>query len=105
MTQIQREFENVIQDAEMRKTFPTLEEQMDKLAPELQVELHKIEEIYDREIQMARKIRREIIETTNDLFEANMTCSQLINAAMKERHTKIKQLQDIWGKFFYNNSR
>lgn len=105
MTKIQREFDKVIQDAEIRKVFPTLEEQMDKLAPELQVELHNMEERYDQELKMARIIRREILDTTNDLFEANITCSQLVNVAVKERHTKIEQLRDIWGKFFYNNSR
>ena len=38
----QMEYEKAIHDAEMRKMFPTLEEQMDKLAPELQVELYKL---------------------------------------------------------------
>ena len=69
------EYEKAVRDAEMRKIFPTLEEQMDKLAPELQVELYKMEERYDREIQTARTIRKEILDTTHDLFEANFTCS------------------------------
>lgn len=105
MTQIQREFEKVIQDAEMRKIFPTLEEQMNKLAPELQVDLHNMEERYDREIQMARIIRREILDTTNDLFEANITCGEMVKVAQKTRYDKIKELREIWGKFFYNNPK
>ena len=101
----QMEYEKAIRDAEMRKAFPTLEEQMDKLAPELQVELYKMEERYDREIQTAKTIRKEILDTTNDLFEANITCGQMIHVARKTRHDKIKELRDIWGEFFYDNPK
>ena len=101
----QMEYEKAIQDAEMRKVFPTLEEQMDKLAPELQVELYKMEERYDREIQTARTIRKEILDTTHDLFEANITCGQMVQVARKTRREKIKELRNIWGKFFYDNPK
>ena len=101
----QMEYEKAIQDAEMRKMFPTLEEQMDKLAPELQVELYKMEERYDREIQTAGTIRKEILETTRDLFEANFTCGQMVQVARHTRHDKIKELRNKWGKFFYDNPK
>ena len=101
----QMEYENAIQDAEMRKVFPTLEEQMDKLAPELQVELYNMEERYDREIQTARTIRKEILDTTHDLFEANFTCGQMVQVAQKTRRDKIKELRAFWGKFFYDNPK
>ena len=101
----QMEYEKAIQDAEMRKVFPTLEEQMDKLAPELQVELYKMEERYDREIQTASTIRKEILDTTHDLFEANITCGQMVQIARKTRREKIKELRNIWGKFFYDNPK
>mgnify|MGYP003683105309 FL=1 len=101
----QIEYENAIQDAEMRKMFPTLEEQMDKLAPELQVELYKMEERFDREIQTARTIRKEIIDTTHDLLEANFTCGQMVQVARKTRYDKIKELRAFWGKFFYDNPK
>jgi len=101
----QMEYEKAIQDAEMRKIFPTLEEQMDKLSPELQVELYKMEERYDREIQTARTIRKEILDTTHDLFEANFTCGRMVQVAQKTRHDKIKTLREIWGKFFYDNPK
>ena len=101
----QMEYEKAIHDAEMRKMFPTLEEQMDKLAPELQVELYKMEERYDREIQTARTIRKEILDTTHDLFEANITCGQMVQVARKTRREKIKELRNIWGKFFYDNPK
>ena len=101
----QMEYEKAIQDAEMRKMFPTLEEQMDKLSPELQVELYKMEERYDREIQTARTIRKETLETTHDLYEANFTCSHLVQNAQKTRHDKIKELRELWGKFFYDNPK
>ena len=101
----QMEYEKAIQDAEMRKVFPTLEEQMDKLSPELQVELYKMEERYNREIQTARTIRKEILDTTHDLFEANITCGQMVQVAQKTRHDKIKKLREIWGEFFYDNPK
>ena len=101
----QIEYENAIQDAEIRKMFPTLEEQMDKLSPELQVELYKMEERYDREIRTARTIRKEILETAHDLFEANFTCGQMVQVARKTRHDKIKELRAFWGKFFYDNPK
>ena len=101
----QMEYEKAVQDAEMRKIFPTLEEQMDKLAPELQVELYNMEERYEREIQTARTIRKEILDTTHDLFEANITCGQMVQVARKTRREKIKELRNIWGKFFYDNPR
>lgn len=101
----QMEYEKVIQDAEMRKVFPTLEEQMDKLAPEIQVELYNMEERYDREIQTAQIIRREILDTTHDLFEANITCGQMVQVARKTRQDKIKELREMWGKFFYDNPK
>ena len=107
-TQLSREqieYENAIQDAEMRKVFPTLEEQMDKLAPEIQVELYNMEERYDREIQTAKIIRREILDTTHDLFEANITCGQMVQVAKKTRQDKIKDLREFWGKFFYDNPK
>ena len=101
----QMEYEKAVRDAEMRKIFPTLEEQMDKLSPELQVELYKMEERYDREIQTARTIRKEILDTTHDLFEANFTCGRMVQVAQKTRHDKIKTLREIWGKFFYDNPK
>lgn len=101
----QMEYEKVVRDAEMRKIFPTLEEQMDTLSPELQVELYKMEERYDREIQTARTIRKEILDTTHDLFEANFTCGRMVQVAQKTRHDKIKTLLAFWGEFFYDNPK
>ena len=101
----QMEYEKVIQDAEMRKIFPILEEQMENLAPELQVELYNMEERYDREIHTARMIRKEILNATNDLFEANITCGKMVRAAQKTRNDKIKELRNKWGKFFYDNPK
>lgn len=101
----QMEYEKATQNAEMRKEFPTLEEQMDKLAPELQVELYNMEERYDREIQTAKTIRKEIIDTDGDLFEANVTCGQMGQVAKKTRQDKIKELRAFWGKFFYDNPK
>jgi hypothetical protein len=100
-----KEYDKAIQDAEMRKYVPTLGEQMDKLSPELQVELYKMEERYDREIQTARTIRKEILDTNHDLFEANMTCGKLVMFAVRTRKDKIKTLREIWGKFFYDNPK
>jgi hypothetical protein len=102
----QMNFEKAVQDASMRKEFPTLEEQMDKLEPELQVELHNMEERYDREIQTARTIRIEIIDMThNNLQEANLMCSAMVTNAVETRQVKIKELRGIWGKFFYANPK
>ena len=101
----QMEYEKAVHDAEMRKVFPTLDEQMDKLAPELQVELFNIEEEYDKGIELAKTVRQDILDTKHDLFEANTTCSQMVYATIDTRRKKITELREKWGNFFYNNQR
>lgn len=100
---IQEEFEKIIQETEMRKVFPTLEEQMSKLAPELQVQLHVMEEEYDKKLSTARTVRKEILDTTQDLIEANSVCGDMVRLAVKLRQDKIKELRSLWGQFFYDN--
>ena len=104
-TREQMEYDKAVYDAEMRKVFPTLEEQMDKLAPELQVELFNIEEEYDKGMKLAKTVRQDILDTKHDLFEANTTCSQMVYATIETRRKKIKGLRETWGNFFYNNQR
>ena len=104
MDQMQN-FDKVVQDAEIRKLFPPLEEQMEVLAPELQVELYNMEEIYDNEIKMAGIIRQNIIDTEHNLHDANITCSTMVINAVNKRRKRIKELRDTWGKFFYNTSK
>ena len=105
MSEEQTPYEKAIQDAEIRKLFPSLEEQMDKLAPELQVELYKMEEKYEHEIQTAKTIRQDIINTECNLHEANIACGTMVKSAVESRHLKIRELRDKWGYFFYNNTR
>jgi hypothetical protein len=102
---IQDEFESVIQETELRKVFPALEEQMSKLAPELQVQLHTMEEEYDKKLSTARIIRKEILDTTQDLIEANLICGDMIQLAVNVRKDKIKELRNAWGQFFYDNPK
>lgn len=102
---IQDEFEKIIQDSELRKVFPTLEEQMNRLTPELQVQLHTMEEEYDNKISAARTVRKEILDTTQDLIEANSVCGDMVRLAVKQRQDKIKELKTTWGQFFYDNPK
>ena len=101
----QMEYEKAIEDAEMRKIFPPIEEQMDLLEPELQVELFNIEQRYERDIQVARAVRQEILDTKHDLYDANVTCQGMVEVAIETRKEKIKKLKETWGNFFYNKTK
>ena len=103
LDKLYEEFERVKYEADMRKAFPSLEEQLAKLDPVLQAELIKMEELYEEQLKTAREIREDVIQTTNNVYEANMLCGSMSRNAVETKSNKVKELRLIWGKFFYNN--
>ena len=82
--------------------YPTLEEQMSVLNPELQVALNDMEENYKKSIEKAREVRKNIIDLEGDVYKANIRCGALAKEAVDIRYITIKSLREKWGKFFYN---
>ena len=97
------EFDKIQYEAEMRKAFPPLEEQMAKLDPALQVELIEMEHLYQQQLKTAREVRQNILDTTDDVYEANIMCGEMSRNAVNTRTNKVKELQLLWGNFFYHN--
>ena len=97
------EFDKIQYEAEIRKAFPPLEEQMAKLDPALQVELIEMEHLYQEQLKTAREIRQNILDTTGDLYEANIMCGKMSRNAVDTRTNKVKELRLLWGNFFYHN--
>ena len=97
------EFDKIQYEAEMRKAFPPLEEQMAKLDPALQVELIEMEHLYQQQLKTAREVRQNILDTTDDVYEANIMCGEMSRNAVNTRTNKVKELRLLWGNFFYHN--
>ena len=97
------EFDKIQYEAEMRKAFPPLEEQLAKLDPALQVELIEMEHLYQQQLKTAREIRQNILDTTDDTYKANIMCGEMSRNAVNTRTNKIIELRLLWGDFFYHN--
>ena len=103
LDKLYEEFERVEYEAEIRKTFPPLDEQMAKLDPVLQAELIEMEHLYKNQLQTARDILQNILDTTGNTYDAYMMCGDMSKHAVNTRNNKLKELRLIWGKFFYHN--
>ena len=97
------EFDKIQYEAEMRKAFPPLEEQMAKLDPALQVELIEMEHLYQQQLKTAREVRQNILDTTDDYYKANIMCGEMSRNAVNTRTNKVKELRLLWGNFFYHH--
>ena len=97
------EFDKIQYEAEMRKAFPPLEEQLAKLDPALQVELIEMEHLYQEQLKTAREVRQNILDTTDDIYKANIMCGEMSRNAVNMRTNKVKELRLLWGNFFYHN--
>lgn len=103
LDKLYEEFKRVEYEAEMRKAFPPLDEQMAKLDPVLQAELIEMEHLYQNQLQTARDILQNILDTTGNTHDAYMMCGDMSKHAVNTRNNKLKELRLIWGKFFYHN--
>ena len=103
LDKLYEEFERVEYEAEMRKAFPPLDEQMAKLDPRLQTELIEMEHLYQDQLKTAREILQNILDTTGNIHDAYIMCGEMSKQAVNTRNNKVKELQLIWGKFFYHN--
>lgn len=97
------EFDKIQYEAEMRKTFLPLEEQLAKLDPALQVELIEMEHLYQKQLKIAKEVRQNILDTTDDVYEANIMCGEMSRNAVNTLTNKVKELRLLWGKFFYHH--
>ena len=97
------EFKRVEYEAEMRKAFPPLDEQMAKLDPILQSELIEMEHLYQDQLKTAKEIQQNILDTTGNIHDAYIMCGEMSKQAVKTRNNKVKELRLIWGEFFYHN--
>ena len=82
--------------------YPTMEEQMSVLNPELQSALFDMEEIYKKRLEEAKTVRKNIIDLEGDVFKANIRCGDLTKFAVNIRYITLKSLREKWGDFFYN---
>jgi len=101
--QMNEQMDEQIDEQIKREVFPTLQEQMDALSPELQVAIHLMEEEYDNAISNAKNMRGHMIKITSNLLEANRACKESITEAIGIRNSTINSLREKWGKFFYDN--